>query len=171
MKPLVRRGRRSRREKLTAWGLGVSGTIVVACAIYFAAEAVKRMAGDAAPWILGLLLAALYVWPTWIAAKCPDLPPDIDVDNPVQPETWPTVKAGLHFLIPIGVLIWCLMIEQLSPALAAFWATAVLVVLMATHRPLTALFRKQAGASVELGRGLREVVEGLNEGARSMIGI
>ena len=31
------------------------------------------------------------------------------------PETWPTVQAGLHFLIPIGVLLWCLMIEELSP--------------------------------------------------------
>ncbi|MGH7184995.1 MAG: TRAP transporter permease, partial [Pseudomonadota bacterium] len=105
------------------------------------------------------------------ASKCPDLPPDIDVDNPVQPETWPTVKAGVHFLIPIGMLIWCLMIEELSPALAAFWATAVLIVLMATHRPLTVLFRGQAGAAGELKRGAREVIDGLNDGARNMIGI
>jgi TRAP transporter 4TM/12TM fusion protein len=81
------------------------------------------------------------------------------------------VKAGLHFLIPIGTLIWCLMIEELSPALAAFWATAVLVVLMATHRPLTTLFRGRKNARAELKRGLREVVDGFNDGARSMIGI
>jgi hypothetical protein len=107
----------------------------------------------------------------FVASRCPDLPPDIDVDNPVQPQTWPTVKAGLHFLIPIGTLIWCLMIEEMSPALAAFWATMVLIVLMATHRPLTALFRKQRGALVELRRGLGDVLDGLNDGARSMIGI
>ena len=171
MQPMVRRGERSAREKITAWGLGLSGTIVVCCLIYFVAEAVKNAAGAAAPWILAGLLGALYVWTVYLASKCPDLPPDIDVENPVQPETWPTVKAGLHFLIPIGTLIWCLMIEELSPALAAFWATAVLIALMATHRPLTVFFRKQAGAAAELKRGLMEVVHGLNDGARNMIGI
>jgi len=171
MKPLVQRSGRSMREKATAWGLGISGTIVASCTIYFVAEAVKSMAGNAAPWILSFLLGALYVWTVYLASKCPDLPPDIDVDNPVQPETWPTVKAGLHFLIPIGTLIWCLMIEELSPALAAFWATAVLIVLMATHRLLTVLFRKQAGAAAELKRGLMDVIDGLNDGARNMIGI
>jgi TRAP transporter 4TM/12TM fusion protein len=171
MKPMVRRGDRPLREKVTAWGLGVSGTIAVSCAIYFVAEAVKNFAGAAAPWILGLLLGLLYVWTVFVASRCPDLPPDIDVDNPVQPQTWPTVKAGLHFLIPIGTLIWCLMIEELSPALAAFWATVVLIMLMATHRPLAALFRGEKGAGLELRRGLRDVVDGLNDGARNMIGI
>jgi TRAP transporter 4TM/12TM fusion protein len=171
MKPMIRRRDRPLREKITAWGLGISGTIAVSCAIYFVAEAVKNLAGGAAPWILSVLLGALYVWTVFVASRCPDLPPDIDVDNPVQPQTWPTVKAGLHFLIPIGTLIWCLMIEEMSPALAAFWATMVLIVLMATHRPLTALFRKQRGALVELRRGLGDVLDGLNDGARSMIGI
>ncbi|HSE01094.1 MAG TPA: TRAP transporter fused permease subunit, partial [Burkholderiales bacterium] len=127
--------------------------------------------GAAAPWVLGALLAALYVVSAWIAARCPDLPPDIDVEHPVLPDTWPTVKAGLHFLIPLGVLIWCLMIEELSPALSAFWATLTLIVLMATQRPLTKLFRGQRGLGTEAKRGLRDVVEGLNEGARNMIGI
>jgi TRAP transporter 4TM/12TM fusion protein len=171
MKPMVRRRDRPLREKVTAWGLGVSGTIAVSCAIYFVAEAVKNFAGAAAPWILGSLLGLLYLWTVFVASRCPDLPMDIDVDNPVQPQTWPTVKAGLHFLIPIGTLIWCLMIAELSPALAAFWATAVLIVLMATHRPLTAFFRGKKGAGLELGRGLRDVVDGLNDGARNMIGI
>ena len=171
MQPLVKRSEKPWREKLIRLGLGVSGTIVAASLIYFVAEAVKSLFGASAPWILATLLAALYVWTVYVASGCPDLPPDIDVDNPIQPETWPTVKAGLHFLIPIGTLIWCLMIEELSPALAAFWATAVLIVLMATHRPLTALFRRRSGAAAELKRGLREVVEGLNDGARNMIGI
>jgi TRAP transporter 4TM/12TM fusion protein len=89
----------------------------------------------------------------------------------VLPETWPTVKAGLHFAIPIGVLIWCLMIEELSPALSAFWATAMLIVLMATQRPLTVLFRKKRFSLNELSRGFSEVSHGLNDGARNMIGI
>ena len=171
MQPMVAGRARTLREKAVGWGLGLSGTIVVCGVIYFVAQAVKHQFGDAAPWVLALLLASLYAWTVYLAAKCPDLPGDINVDNPVQPETWPTVKAGLHFMIPIGTLIWCLMIEELSPALAAFWATAVLIALMATHRPLTIMFRGQQGVAGELRRGLSDVVYGLNDGGRSMIGI
>ena len=171
MQPMLAGRSRPVRDRFTAWGLGISGSIVAICGIYFLAEAVKQSLGAAAPWVLAALLAALYVWCVFQSSRCPDLPPDIDVENPVQPETWPTVKAGLHFLIPIGTLIWCLMIEELSPALAAFWATTVLIVLMATHRPLTALFRRRPGVIAEFRRGLREVIEGLNDGARNMIGI
>ena len=163
---------RSRRQKMVGWGLGLSGTIVVLCAIYFVALAVQRAAGGAAPWILGFLLAALYVWCIRVAARKPDLPQDIDVKNPVLPETWPTVQAGMHFLIPIGTLIWCLMIEELSPALSAFWATTVLVILMVSQGPLITFFRGQkAAVAKELKHGAWEVIEGMNDGARNMIGI
>jgi TRAP transporter 4TM/12TM fusion protein len=170
MAPMAKARGRTLAQKAIALGLGVSGTIVVCAVIYWIAEAVKHVFGGAAPWILGLLLAALYVYTLYVASKCPDLPPDIDVDNPVLPETWPTVKAGLHFLIPIGVLIWALMIEELSPSLSAFWATATLMGLMVTQRVLTAFFRKQAHVG-ELKRGITEVIDGLNDGARNMIGI
>ena len=171
MQPMVTRRARTGRDTAIAWGLGLSGTIAAVCAIYFVAEAVKQLAGAAAPWLLAGLLAVLYVWTVRVASRCPDLPPDIDVDNPVPPDTWPTVKAGLHFLIPIGTLIWCLMIEDLSPALAAFWATAVLICLMATHRALTAWFRGTGRIGARLREGMADVVGGLGDGARSMIGI
>ena len=171
MEPMVAARQRSLSQKAIGWGLGISGTIVACGTIYFVAEVVKNLMGAAAPWVLAALLAALYVWTARVAARCPDLPADIDVDNPVLPETWPTVKAGLHFLIPIGILIWCLMIEELSPSLSAFWATVTLIALMLTQRPLTALFRRQGDLAAATGAGAREVIEGLNDGARSMIGI
>jgi hypothetical protein len=46
-----------------------------------------------------------------------------------------------------------------------------LIVLMATQRPLTALFRRKGALAVEARKGGAEIVAGLNEGARSMIGI
>ena len=127
MQPMARVRDRTNRDALVSWGLGLSGTIIACGLIYYVAVAVQSMLGEAAPWALGILLALLYMYTVYVAAKCPDLPSDINVDNPVLPEAWPTVKAGLHFLIPIGVLIWCLMIEELSPALSAFWATIVLI--------------------------------------------
>jgi TRAP transporter 4TM/12TM fusion protein len=172
MKPFAAERERTRKQKALGWGLGVSGTIVVLCLIYFIAEAVKNVAGAAAPWILGFLLLALYIASIRVAANCPDLPQDIDVNNPVLPQTWPTVKAGMHFLIPFGVLIWCLMIEELSPALSAFWATLILIILMVTQKPLITFFRRrQARIAGELVEGAREVVLGMADGARNMIGI
>jgi len=172
MMPFARGRERTGRERLVGWGLGLSGTVVVSCVIYFVAQAVKEFTGAAAPWILGFLLAGVYVYSVRVAAREPDLPLDVDVENPVMPERWPTVKAGLHFLIPIGILIWCLMVEELSPALSAFWATAVLIVLMLTQRWLTNFFRSRHGTVVpDLKQGLHEVVHGLNDGARNMIGI
>ena len=172
MQPFAPGRERTPRERMIAWGLGLSGTVVVACVIYFVALAVQKAAGAAAPWILGFLLAALYVWCIRVAARQPDLPQDVDVRNPVLPETWPTVKAGLHFLIPIGTLIWCLMIEELSPALSAFWATAVLIGLMVTQEALVDFFRGRKQEVIPAARrGGWQVVEGLNDGARNMIGI
>src|SRR5690606_27231306 len=113
---------------------------------------------------------ALYLITLRLAARCPDLPQDIDVEQPRTMDTWPTVQAGLHYLLPIGTLVWCLMVDELSPALAAFWAIAVLLLLMATQRWLTALFRGQARSGT-LRAGLGELVQGLNDGARNMIGI
>ena len=171
LKPAARARERGLGQKLRAWGLGVSGTMAVCGLIYYVALGAKSLFGVAAPWILGLLLAGLYIYTVWIASRCPDLPPDIDIEHPVLPDTWPTVKAGIHFLIPVGVLIWCLMIEELSPALSAFWATIALIALMGSQRPLIALFRRAGHAGTELRRGMVEIVEGLNDGARNMIGI
>ncbi len=80
------------------------------------------------------------------------------------------MRAGLHYLLPIGTLIWCLMVEELSPALSAYWAIVILVILMATQRPLIDYFRgrKTPGAWAD---GMNDVVQGFNDGARNMIGI
>jgi TRAP transporter 4TM/12TM fusion protein len=175
MQPMAKARQRGWGDKLKAWALGLSGSIAVLGFVYYAIAGINAAFGGLALAAIALLLALLYVASLWFVARAPDLPPDINVDNPVLPETWPTVKAGLHFLLPIGVLIWALMVEELSPSLSAFWACAVLVALMVTQRPLIALFRGSAGQRrallPEFRSGLREVLLGLNDGARNMIGI
>jgi TRAP transporter 4TM/12TM fusion protein len=168
LQPRARARRRALTQALVAWGLGICGTAIGCGIIYLAGQGAKNVFGAAAPWTLCI---PLYLSSVYLASRAPDLPPEIDVDKPVLPETWPTVKAGLHFLIPIGVLIWCLMIEQLSPALSAFWATAMLIALMVTQRPLLAAFRRSGQLGAEARRGFADVMHGLDDGARSMIGI
>ncbi len=170
MHPAAAQAPRTFSRRLLGWGFGLSGSIIVCALVYWIALGVQALFGASAIWIMALVLLLTHVGLLWDAARHPDLPQDIDIDHPVLPQTWPTVRAGLHFLIPIGVLIWCLMIELLSPALSAFWATLTLIVLMGTQRPLLALFRRQA-VLPEWRAGLRDVFFGLNDGARNMIGI
>jgi len=169
--PAARERDRTMRNRFVSWGLGLSGTIAAMGLVYAIALGAKAMFGEAAPVLLGVLLAIAYVGSVRVAARQPDLPTEIDVKNPVLPPTWPTVKAGLHFLIPIGVLIWCLMVEELSPGLSAFWGVAAQVLLMVSQRPLLAWFRRKADLGGQFSVGMKEVIDGCNDGARNMIGI
>ena len=170
MNPIVHRAPRLWRTTALRFGLGLSGMVVVCGALYYLFAAIKSLLGAAAPWAVGAVVLALYAFAIRQAAHCPDLPEDIDIDNPKPLDTWPTVRAGLHFLMPIGTLIWCLMVEEMSPSLSAFWAIAVLIVLMLTQRPLILALRKQPAGDAWL-RGAREVIGGLTDGSRNMIGI
>jgi TRAP transporter 4TM/12TM fusion protein len=87
------------------------------------------------------------------------------------PEVGPTVKVGLHFLLPVVVLVWCLMVERLSPGLSAFYATALMIFILLTQRPLIAAFRGAGAPGGAFARGLLDLRDGLAAGARNMIGI
>ncbi len=160
-------------QKLLGILVGFIGTAAIAAAVYYGIGWMKPAFGDAATWIIAFLVGAVYVGLVGYGARYPDLPLD-DPNSPVVslPEVGPTVKTGLHFLLPVIVLVWCLMVEQLSPGLSAFWATVLMMFILVTQRPITALFRGEAGAlATETKRGFDELVDGLISGARNMIGI
>ena len=171
IQPMMSAGKpRTVLQKLAGWGMGIAGSLIVMGLVYWIGVGVQAVAGAAAIWILTGLLAALYVWLLRVSAMHPDLPTEISVTNPTRPETWPTVRSGLYFLIPIGILVWCLSVEQLSAGLSAFWAVVSMLVQMVTQRPIIAWFRKQAVAPT-VRVGCSEAITGLQEGARNMVGI
>ena len=122
--------------------------------------------------MIAVLLAIAYILLVRIAASVPDLQLD-DPNSPMVslPEVGPTVRSGLHFLLPVVVLVWCLMVERLSPGLSAFWATVLMIFILVTQRPLIAFFRKQHNLPQQLRQGFNELIDGLIAGARNMIGI
>ncbi|MCW5655608.1 TRAP transporter permease [Hydrogenophaga sp.] len=170
MQPIVQAVQRPWRVRLMRNAIGIAGSIVVVCAIYYLLQVIKAMMGAAAPYAVSAVVLALYLFSVQQAANSPDLPEDIDIENPKPLQTWPTVRAGLHYIMPIGMLIWCLMVEEMSPALSAFWAVTTLIVLMLTQRPLIALFRRTSLTGTWMD-GWRSVVGGFNDGSRNMIGI
>ena len=126
---------------------------------------------QAASWIVTVLLTIAYVALLRYATRVPELLVD-DPDSEVLeiPETAPTVKAGLYFVLPVVVLVWFLTVERFSPGLSAFWATSFMMFIVVTQRPLLAYFRRHSvGAGWK--QGAVELHDGLVSGARNMIGI
>jgi TRAP transporter 4TM/12TM fusion protein len=159
------------RQRLIRTGLGVTGSIVVLCLLYYGIRGVQAAFGDAAPWTLAVAGVAVYLGTVWYAARSPDLELD-DPNAPIVhlPRAWDVTRTGLDFLIPLVVLLWCLMVEEMSPGLSAFWATAAIIGIVVTRRPLLALFRRQPVAPAAQVAAT-DLFDGLAVGARNMIGI
>jgi TRAP transporter 4TM/12TM fusion protein len=159
------------KEKLLRMGIGTSGSIAAVCLLYYGIVGIQAVFGAAAPVLLAIAGLALYVAAIWYAARFPDLELD-DPNAPILhlPRAWEVTRTGLDFLIPIAVLLWCLMVVQLSPGLSAFWATASIIGILATRKPLMALFRKESLAPA-IRAAAADLVDGLALGSRNMIGI
>jgi TRAP transporter 4TM/12TM fusion protein len=99
--------------------------------------------------------------------------PELDTSHEIKelPQLGPTAQAGYYFLLPIVVLMWCLVVERLSPSLSAFWATVLLMFIVITQRPLKGIFRKMKGDEFSFKNGFADLIEGMVAGARNMIGI
>lgn len=172
LKGLPRRSNATAAQRLVSFAMTVSGFIVLAGAVYWGVGWMKDALGAAAVWCIGVGVLAAYVGLLWVGSRQPELKMD-DPDAPVfqLPETAPTLKSGLHYLLSVVVLIWCLMIEQMSPALSAFWATMFMIFVMVTQRPIMAVLRGRGELGAAFQIGLKDLVAGLEAGARNMIGI
>ncbi len=160
------------RAKVVSTGALVLGIATIsAFGLFYFMGVLRATAGGATSWVVAALLLAAYVGLVRYCSAFPELELD-DPNEPVirLPDPGPTVKSGLHFLLPVLVLIWCLMVERLSPSLSAFWATALMIFILVTQRPLFAMFRGQELAGTAK-LGWSELIDGLIAGARNMIGI
>ncbi|MEP1535778.1 MAG: TRAP transporter permease [Paracoccaceae bacterium] len=123
-------------------------------------------------WILAILLGLVYIGLVYMAAQADDLEADDPNAKVVElPDLSKIYKSGLYYLLPIIVLVYFLMIERKSPGLSAFWATFLLFGILLTQKSLKALFRGEANAISQLYDGAVDLIDGMIDGARNMIGI
>ena len=163
-KPLVR--------KAIGFLGGLLMMIIASLVVYYGLGWLKPALGDAAAWVIAAGIAVIYVALLKLSAVYPELELD-DPNEPIYklPQTRPTVMVGLQYILPVIVLVWCLMVERLSPGLSAFWATVLMVFIMLTQRPVIAIFRGHGDIKADLHEGLMDLWNGLVTGARNMIGI
>ncbi len=160
-------------RRLTGFAFGAALISGLSLAVYYGLGWLKPALGDYALPGIGALLALVYLGLLKIAASVPVLPAE-DPDAPLDklPQTRAVLLSGLHFLLPVVVLVWCLMIERLSPGLSAFWGSVMLVIILLTQRPLLSWLRTDGSHSHgSFKDGAIDLREGLIAGARNMIGI
>ncbi|MGP9833970.1 TRAP transporter permease [Marinobacter sp. NSM] len=172
MEGIERPNRPSLAQRMLNWVVILIGLIVLTFAVYYGVGWTKDILGEAAPWVLGPLLIAVYVGLVGYATRYPEL----EADDPNQemgalPEVGPTVKTGLYYLLPVVVLVWCLTVERFSPQLSAFWATLFMIFIVITQRPLKTLFRSRGQVLREFASGFVDLAHSLATGARNMVGI
>ncbi len=158
--------------RLIGFGMTVCGVILLANAVYYGLRWIKPVLGSAAIWVVVPAIFAAYAAILWTVSRQPDL----EIDDPNAPmlrlpPVKETVLAGLHYLLPVVLLIWALLVEELSPGLSAFYATVALIVILLTQKPLLALFRGQREVAKRFRSGWNDLVDGLALGARNMIAI
>jgi TRAP transporter 4TM/12TM fusion protein len=150
----------------------VCGIIILSGVVYWGVGWTKDVFGDAAAWLLGIVLIAAYLGLLRYKANHPDLPLDDPSKAIVKvPDFFDTARTGLHFLLPVVVLIWCLMVEQMSPGLSAFWGTMFLMFIMLTQRPLIAAFRGEGALGERFHEGFDEFLTALQAASRNMTSV
>ena len=122
--------------------------------------------------VVGLGLMAIYIFLVRIAARRPDLTTGLtSAEMKSLPLISSVANTGYHFVLPILVLLWCVLVNRLSPALSAYWACIVMIVILLTQHPLKAYFRGKAVTGKIWKSGIIDLKIGLENGARNMISI
>jgi TRAP transporter 4TM/12TM fusion protein len=163
-------------RSLTAMLLKVFVGFAIAGALFYAViwgvGALRTAAPGIASWVLFAAIAGIYLAALALASRHPELelddPKAKQVRLPVMAEVVPT---GLHFLLPILVLVWFLMVERQSPAKSAFYAVLMMMLILITQKPIKALMRKEGSLVTALRGGFDDLIDGMIAGARNMIGI
>ncbi|MES9833615.1 MAG: TRAP transporter fused permease subunit [Candidatus Thiodiazotropha sp. DIVDIV] len=155
-------------SRLLRWGLTLSGAALFFMFAYWLVGMVDALFGDASFWITGLLILLLYGVMIYTEVRFGLRHQDEDSFEGFTPGQ--AVLGGLHFLLPILVLVWCLMLLRLSPATAVFYAICLMMVIQLTQQALRALY--SGGAVVQgIRDGFFSLITGLQNSARNMIGI
>lgn len=173
MQPIGNRQPRPWLRRLTGFAFGAALISGLSMAVYYGLGWLKPVLGDYALPGISVLLAVAYLGLLKIAASNAPLPAE-DPNKPLDelPETRAVLLSGLHFLLPVVVLVWCLMVERLSPGLSAFWGSVMLIIILLTQRPLLNWLRTDGKHDYgSFTDGVVDLREGLIAGARNMIGI
>jgi TRAP-type uncharacterized transport system fused permease subunit len=152
--------------------IGISSVLIVLGALVWVLppffEFIKIIAGEATTLLVALIMVFSYLGLLYSVSRMSDLPSGEIIEIP---EIGKTVKAGLHFLLPVILLIWLLTVERFSPETSVYWATMFMMFIVLTQKCILAIFRRQSNLRSHLVSSLTDLKLGFVNGARNMIGV
>ena len=86
------------------------------------------------------------------------------------PELGKTFIGGIHFLIPIFILIYLLLVERWTAATAVFYSILSLMIIILVKEILSSHQDKE-GIIIGLKKGYNKIVTGLEKGALNMVSV
>ena len=153
---------------LIALSIVLAGGALFLCGLLI--DALESFVGRASLWIVLPLLLFAYVMAVRQAAKVPDL--DVSLESMSDlPPVREIFKTGIHYILPLMLLMYLLMVERKSPGFSAFWSTLAMLFILVSQNPLKAWFRGQMDIARHIRAGVADIAEGLIAGARNMIGL
>ncbi len=81
------------------------------------------------------------------------------------------LASGLHYLLPVGFLLYLLVIMRFQPETAAFTCCMVMGLITVLQRPVVALATKSGQWKKELGHGFVDLWESLAAGGKNMVSV
>jgi len=164
-------------QKLIGFLFGFLAFVALGGLVYYGLGWISKAFPGMTFWGAAAIFLTAYLILIVMSARRADLKMD-DPNEPLLtlPRPGEVAMTGLYYLLPIIVLLWCILIERLSPALSAFWASMAMIFIVITQHPLKAIIRGNASASQEtvgaaLIRGFHDFGAGMVSGARSMVPI
>ena len=158
--------------KLIGFLGGFIGIALLGIIIYYGLGWIKTAFAGSAFLIVIMLCVAAYLFLVWLASRQDDLVVD-HPDAPIieLPRAGATAITGLYYVLPIVILIWCIVIERLSPAFSAFWAMIAMTIVTFTQHALKSLFRGTGNLAPGVVRGAKEWRDGMIAGSSNMVAI
>jgi TRAP transporter 4TM/12TM fusion protein len=166
---LKKRHKKTLAQSLLSMVSVILGVVIIGAATYYGLGWIKTATGEAAIYFVAVLALLAYLILLYVACRVPEL--EFSTEMNELPDLGPTTQAGLYFLLPVVVLMWCLTVEQLSPALSVFWATVLQLLIVVSQRPIKGFFRKVHDEEFSFRRGIDDLIAGMVAGGRNMIGI
>ncbi len=157
------------KHRLIGWGLTLSALTLLIGAIHYLTAWIPALFGGYAWIVFALLLLIGYSALVALSLRYPELP-EGDEQLMHLPAVKPILLSGLHFLLPIAALVWCLMVMEMSPGLAAFYACSCMAFILLTQKPLTAILRKEPVFPAFM-EGLSRLLNSMVAGGKNMVGI
>lgn len=159
-------------QRIIGFLFGFLSFVVLGGLVYWGLGWIKTAYPDMTIWGAAGIFLVAYLILIGLAASRPDL----EVDDPnsalvVLPNPREVAVTGLYFVLPIIVLLWCILLERLSPTFSAFWASVAMIFVVVTQHMLKSLFRGQFSMVSDLWLGVCDFWNGMVSGARSMMPI